>query len=299
MLLRQIRYFVAVVSTGSFTEAAEQCYISQSAISQQVRALEDELGVQLLTRGNRRFTVTPAGEYFYQRGQRILEEVCDLQHETLRIAHGDQPTLSVGYLSVYSGAEFGMAVAEFAQRHPEVDLQVRSGTHEELYEMLLSGKAELVMSDPRRAFSEDYVNQPIFTGWCYAECASHGPLADKDALTVEELEDVPCILISSQAQRKTEQEYYQRTIGFRGRFLFAENLEEARMLVSGGKGFLPLLETSDHLPQMGARVRRIPLMKDGRQLRQSYYAFWSKKRDNAMLREFADILGGFFPKEEN
>lgn len=67
MLLRQMKYFAAVVECGSFTEAAEQCYISQSAISQQIRTLEKELGVELLHRRNRKFTVTTAGEYFYSQ----------------------------------------------------------------------------------------------------------------------------------------------------------------------------------------------------------------------------------------
>ena len=57
-MLKQIKYFQAVVRAGSFSEAAEQCYISQSAISQQVRALERELGVMLLKRENRRFSLT-------------------------------------------------------------------------------------------------------------------------------------------------------------------------------------------------------------------------------------------------
>ena len=62
MLYRQMQYFVAVVECDSFTEAAERCYISQSAISQQIRALEQFLGVTLISRGNRRFSLTPAGE---------------------------------------------------------------------------------------------------------------------------------------------------------------------------------------------------------------------------------------------
>ena len=61
MLLRQIEYFQAVVEQNSFTAAAEQCNISQSAISQQIQALEAELGVKLLERVKRRFTLTPAG----------------------------------------------------------------------------------------------------------------------------------------------------------------------------------------------------------------------------------------------
>ena len=60
MLLRQMKYFTTIVDCNSFTEAAEQCYISQSAISQQIQALEKELGVELIHRENRRFSLTPA-----------------------------------------------------------------------------------------------------------------------------------------------------------------------------------------------------------------------------------------------
>ncbi len=66
-MFKQIKYFQAVVRCGSFTEAAQECYISQSAISQQIQALEQELGIKLLDRKNRKFSVTPAGEYFYKK----------------------------------------------------------------------------------------------------------------------------------------------------------------------------------------------------------------------------------------
>lgn len=54
-MIKQIKYFQAVVRCNSFTEAAEECFISQSAISQQIQALENELGVKLLNRENRKF----------------------------------------------------------------------------------------------------------------------------------------------------------------------------------------------------------------------------------------------------
>lgn len=66
-LLRQIKYFQAVVRYNSFSEAAESCHISQSAISQQIKALENELGFKLLERKNRKFTLTPAGEHFKKK----------------------------------------------------------------------------------------------------------------------------------------------------------------------------------------------------------------------------------------
>lgn len=80
MLLRQIKYFVTVVDTGSFTEAAEECFISQSAISQQILSLEKELGVQLLVRSMRRFTLTEPGKYLYSHGKKLLGETEKLKN---------------------------------------------------------------------------------------------------------------------------------------------------------------------------------------------------------------------------
>ena len=66
-MLKQLKYFQSVVRLGSFSAVAEEKFISQSAISQQVQALERELGFRLLERKKRTFTLTPAGEYFYQK----------------------------------------------------------------------------------------------------------------------------------------------------------------------------------------------------------------------------------------
>ncbi len=66
-MLKQLRYFQSVVRLNSFSEAAEENFISQSAISQQVQALERELGFPLLERRNRTFTLTPAGYIFTKR----------------------------------------------------------------------------------------------------------------------------------------------------------------------------------------------------------------------------------------
>ena len=73
-MLRQIKYFQAVVRNNSFSEAAEQCHISQSAISQQIKALETELGFLLLERKNRKFVLTPAGEYFYKKSLVLIAD---------------------------------------------------------------------------------------------------------------------------------------------------------------------------------------------------------------------------------
>ena len=73
MLLKQLEYFVSVVENNSFTQAANEQYISQSAISQQIKALETGLGVELIAREKRSFHLTPAGQYLYRTGKKLLE----------------------------------------------------------------------------------------------------------------------------------------------------------------------------------------------------------------------------------
>lgn len=289
MLLRQMKYFTAVVDCNSFTEAAQQCYISQSAISQQIQSLEKELGVELIHRQNRRFTLTPAGEYFYSHCKSILEQVEELARQTKQLGTDGELQLRIGYLRCYSGLELHQAVAEFSRRYPEVSIHIVNGTHEELYDLLRQGGVDLVLSDQRRAFSDTYVNDELMQCGCYVELSNHNKLSKQEVVQLEQLKWLPCILISSREQQNVEQEYYQNTLGFGGSYLFADNLEEGRLLVVSNRGFLPI-ESVGTLPPEGMSVRRLPLYQGDRQLMRNYCLFWSKERTNDSIEEFAATL---------
>ena len=284
-----MKYFISVVECNSFTEAAEQCYISQSAISQQIRSLEKELGVELIHRENRRFTLTPAGEYFYEQSKGILNEVEDIRRETFRIGKDKEMELKIGYLRCYSGQELHQAVAEFSRLYPEVSIHIVNGTHEELYDLLRFGGADLVLTDQRRAFSDKYANFQLLKCGCYAELSVRSPLAEQESVTMEELKRQACILISSREQQNIEEDYYKNTLGFGGRFLFAENMEEGRLMVAGNRGFLPV-ERVGTLPPCGTGVKRLPVMEQGQQLKRNYCLFWVKENANYYIEEFAEIL---------
>lgn len=105
-MLKQLKYFQSVVRLRSFSAAAEENFIPQSAISQQIQALERELGFPLLERKNRSFTLTPAGEYFYQKILILTADYERMRSEAARIARGDRASLKIGYLRCYTGASF-------------------------------------------------------------------------------------------------------------------------------------------------------------------------------------------------
>lgn len=104
-MFRQIKYFQSVVRNNSFSEAAEECYISQSAISQQIKSLENELGFSLLERHNRKFMMTPAGEHFYKKSLVLIADYEQICNEAARIARGDETTLKIGYLRSHNSPE--------------------------------------------------------------------------------------------------------------------------------------------------------------------------------------------------
>lgn len=288
-MLKQLKYFQSVVRLNSFSAAAEENFISQSAISQQVQALERELGFRLLERKNRSFTLTPAGEYFYQKGLILTAGYEQMCSEAAKIAKGDQASLKIGYLRCYTGGEFHRALELFSEKHPDVDVSVTYGNHEELYAMLRSESVDLILNDQRRAFSDEYVNLLLTTCESYVEISARSPLAQLSQITPAELKNIPCILIASAAQRGTEQEYYQTIVGLQGEFLYAENMEEARLMVISRKGFLPV-EGASALPSAGTSIVRIPLVRGEEPILRNYCAFWKKDNSGYYVEEFAKLL---------
>ena len=215
-MLRQIQYFQAVVKNNSFSRAAEECHISQSAISQQVQALERELGFLLLDRKNRTFTLTPAGAYFYQKSLILVDDYERICREAGRIAHGKNAALRVGCLRSYSGREFYRAVQQFSMEYPAVNLDIQQGNHEELYRMLQEEQADLALNDQRRAFSDAFVNLILTTAPSSVELSARSPLAGLQQIEPSELKNLPCILVTTKEQQETELAYYRDIVGFPG-----------------------------------------------------------------------------------
>lgn len=293
MLLRQLQYFCAVVSHGSFTKAAEENYVSQSAVSQQIKALEQELGVELLRRKGRGFEVTPAGRHLHQHGQDMLTQIDQLLFETRSIGKGEPTELRIGYLNRYEGWEVQGAIAAFALRNPHVSVEAIGASHDGLYEMILSGDVDLIFNDRRRELSSSFENRHLATCYGSVEVSEGSALARFDALSIEQLADEPCILIASEDQRAVERDYYRNVLNLKSDFRFANSLEQGRMMVAGNHGFMPI-ETRDDTGKTGTVIRRIPLETGAGRLRVEYYAFWLRERSNALVEELADILEDLF-----
>src|SRR5438105_4253741 len=143
MELRQLRYLVALADERHFTRAAAREHIAQPALSQQIRRLEDEIGLPLVQRTTRRVVITDAGEFLVARARRILSEV-DAAYAEMEGLRGIQTgRVTVGAMHTMGPGDVSLALAIFHERHPGVELTVREQSSEELAEMLRVDELDL------------------------------------------------------------------------------------------------------------------------------------------------------------
>lgn len=293
MLLKQMKYFIAIVDYGSFTEAAEHCFISQSAISQQIQSLESQLQVQLMVRQKRHFELTEAGQYFYRHAKAVLEEIDQIVAQTQRLGEDHELTLRIGYPKNFNLFELQQAITQFCELYPEVKISIVSGTHEELFELLVDGHIDLKVSEQRRAYNEDYYNYELKYSDSYVEIAMGNPLSQKDILTVEDLKTLSCILVVSKGYEDSEKSFYEKDLAISHQFLYVDSLEQAHLMVAGNRGYLPIDVLGEMMTPIQG-IKRVPLYKNGKPIQRNYFACWHKQHTNYYIEEFAQMLRTVF-----
>jgi DNA-binding transcriptional LysR family regulator len=166
MELRHLRYFVAVVEEGGFTKAAERVQIAQSPLSQQIRKLEGELGVQLLIRTSRTLEVTPAGAAFYERARSLLEAADDAADVARRIARGEAGRLSVGFTGSATYELFPALIRAYQVSRPGVTLNPQT-------EMFTGAQADALRA---RTIDVGVLRPPVFAHGLVVETLRNEPI---------------------------------------------------------------------------------------------------------------------------
>lgn len=146
MEIHQLRYFVAAAEAGSMTLAARRCHVAQPSLSQQVRKLEEGLGVQLFDRVGRGVVPTEAGRALLPRARRILGEVRETQ-ENLRseVEHGPG-RLSIGAIPTIAPYLLPPVLAELRRRSPGCELTVREDLTDHLVEAVVDHELDVAVT---------------------------------------------------------------------------------------------------------------------------------------------------------
>lgn len=144
MEIRQLRAFVAIAESGTFTAGAQRVHITQAAISMQIRQLENELGAKLFVRAPRRVILTEAGEHLMHRARLILREHDAAQDEIAELAGAERGRLRIGSASAMITTEqLPKILRDLRKQHALAEVTVGSGTSESLVQQILAGEMDL------------------------------------------------------------------------------------------------------------------------------------------------------------
>lgn len=143
MDLRQLRYLVALSEELNFTRAAAAEHVAQPALSQQIRRLEEEVGIGLVERTTRRVSLTEAGELLVVRARRILAELETAAAELQALRGVDVGHVTIGAIHTMGPVDLSLALTEFHALHPNVALTVREHDSEECAELLRVDQLDL------------------------------------------------------------------------------------------------------------------------------------------------------------
>lgn len=140
-----MRYVVAVAEERSFTRAAERCLVVQSALSHQIKALENELGVRLFARTSRRVEVTAAGEAFLAQARASLD-AAERAVSDAAAANGQiRGTLTIGMIPTVTAIDIPAALGTFHRAHPTVRIRLRGGGSDEFIKAIANGSMDVAV----------------------------------------------------------------------------------------------------------------------------------------------------------
>jgi len=188
MELRQLKYFITSADTLNFTEAARQCFITQSTLSQQIKQLETELGVQLFERIGKRVFLTETGRDFLPYAR---QTVADADYGVQRIK--DIEDLKTGRLCI--GTTFGLsalitdAIARFSEQYPEIHLEVMFLKQDELIGAVRERKVDFALTFEMMEKDDLLTEQPVKTYHLCAIVSDQNPLAQQATVSLRQLAD--------------------------------------------------------------------------------------------------------------
>lgn len=143
--LRHLRYFVAVAQEKNITRAAARLFVTQPALSRQIRDLEKILGVELLIRAPGGLTLTPAGQEFLPLAQGLLEQGAEAALAMRRFGECRRRSLAIGYIAPTLGSFLGAALQVFGQRHPQIEIKLFEIPPGRQIEALREGRLDIAL----------------------------------------------------------------------------------------------------------------------------------------------------------
>lgn len=300
MQIRQLEYFVAVSEHLNFTKAAKQYYISQTAVTQQIKALEQELGVQLFNRNNRHVELTPAGKTFLGDAKAILRRTRDAVERAKQADTVFTGNLNIGFIKGFEKTNLSDLLAEFHVQYPNIALTLTRENVSELYDGILDHNLDFIINLQYSMDDLEEMNTRVVSYYPLLAVmpASH-PLAHRTSIKRSELKGYPLVDI-----KKSDNRYGETTTilnaftqaGFLPNVQYiSDDIETSILAVAAGIGYALLPAYITDSLSLKEKVISVPI--EGEEKKMTVIAAWHKENENPALQRF--LKDCIFPAIEN
>jgi DNA-binding transcriptional LysR family regulator len=275
--LRQLQYLRHIARVSGFRRAADELDMSQATLSEQIKLLEQELGVRLFERGGRNLSLTHAGRTLLTRAERILEEVKAAHEEMLEFSHLDRGQLIVGTMTGNGPFWLPGFLAAFMRQHPHLELTLVERVSGVLLKMLELGEVHVACilvpsEDPDVAAGIEL--RQVYSRELVVVVARHHRFADRASITLEEVAGERLILTSPEEapRRVVDRAFAAR--GLQPQVSF--EADDPMTLIGLAAEGIAIGITGDSIARQNTdRVVGIPV--EGLQMRYSMALAWSER----------------------
>ncbi len=195
---RQLLAFKTLAETGSFTLAAKQLNLTQSAVSHSIKALEDGLGCPLISRLGRRIHLTQAGDVFLATAERIFRQMQNVRSELQALGKWGAGRLRIGAGTTACQYILPSVIREFRQTFPDCQLSVTPNDAKELIELLRSNEIDLALTLAPAA-QDDIEHQVVFEDTLHFAVAPSHPWAQKKNAPLNEIDEQTYVIYSKRS----------------------------------------------------------------------------------------------------
>ena len=296
MNFNQLEYFIQAAECLNFTRAAEKCFISQTAMTLQIRALEKIVGVPLFIRDKHHVELTPAGKIYLNEAKNLIKRSNDALRLARLASDGVEGEITIGFISGYGHSDFTAPLHDFHKTYPNIKINFIRNNMSVLLEHLDKGECDIVMivNPFRKEFvglEQRYVKSyPVMA----VLPASHR-LAKKEELTYQELEQENFIMMEPENRPKDQMEesmlIYERG-GYLPNVTAVEGDPETLFLMISiglGVSIIPEYITRSYRKDLALCI--LPMVKqDGMTETVDVEACWSKENHNPALEHLLGVI---------
>ena len=296
MNINQLEYFIAAAELLNFTKAAARCYISQTAMTQQIRSLEHTIGVPLFERDSHHVALTAAGRVYLNEARLIVSRSNEALRMARLAAEGTEGELTIGFINGFGQSDFTRILRGFHHSCPGIKLSLLRGNMSVLLDRLQNRECDVVFAvAPSQRSESNLSTRYVHSYPIMAVLPAGHPLSGRQQLTYPELEREEFIMMQPTDRPKDQMEesllIYQRG-GYLPKIAAIEGEQETLMLmIAAGMG-IALLPEYIIRPYLGSDdLCAIPMVRrDGSAETYDFEVSWLEDNMNPALDKFLTLL---------